>query len=175
MQLSSTCSLRITMRLLAALLLLILPLADDHTGASAVTLCGDGAPASFEGTAYFLPGMEGMGVMALATAPLDGSSWAHDGAPFSYVELVAFNALAEGTVEVGGGARVTVYHWDDHDDGPTISAMAEGGTLTLESVAEAAVSGSLSAALTQYDDEGNERVVTVEATFSAVPGNVPSP
>lgn len=163
------------MRLLAALLLFVLPFADDHTGSSVVTLAGDGAPASFEGTAYFIPGMEGMGVMALATAPLDGSSWAHGGEPFSYIEVVVFEALAEGTVQVGGGARVTVYHWDDHDASPTFVAMADSGTLTLTSVADGTVSGSLSAALTQFDDAGNERVVTVEATFSAVPGDVPSP
>ncbi|MEM6785123.1 MAG: hypothetical protein AAF624_15490 [Bacteroidota bacterium] len=163
------------MRLLALLLLLVSPFADDHTGSSAVTLGGDGAPPSFEGTAYFIPGMEGMGVMALATASLDGSSWAHNDEPFSYVEVVAFDALAEGTVEVGGGARVTVYHWDTHDGGPAFFAMAESGTLTLTGVADDAVSGSFSATLTQYDDAGNENVVTIEATFSAVPGNVPSP
>ncbi|MEM6784097.1 MAG: hypothetical protein AAF624_10250 [Bacteroidota bacterium] len=163
------------MRLLAFLLLLALPFTDDHTGSSSVTLSGDGAPASFEGTAYFIPGMEGMGVMALATAPLDGSSWAHNDEPFSYVEVVAFDALAEGTVEVGGGARVTVYHWGDHEAGPAFFAMADSGTLTLTSVADDAVSGALSATLTQYDEAGNEQTVTLEATFGAVPGNVPSP
>ncbi|MEM9997825.1 MAG: hypothetical protein AAF809_09000, partial [Bacteroidota bacterium] len=144
-------------------------------GISAVTLTGDTAPASFEGTAYFVPGMEGMGVMALASAPLDGSSWAHEGAPFSYVEVVAFDTPTEGTIEVGSGARVTVYHWDDHDAGPAFFAMADSGTLTLTDVSADAVTGTLSAALTTYDDEGNASPVTVEAMFSAVPGNVPSP
>lgn len=162
------------MRLLAALALLpLLVLAD---GTASVSVSGSDALSFDSGHAYFLS-MDGFGVLALATSPLVDGSWDREGEPFGYVEVRVYGGIEEGTIDfatgrmvVGSGAAVTVQHWPA--DGPVDEGyFAQSGTLTFESVTDSLAVGTLTAAL--QADDGTE--ATLEATFRAVPGNIPPP
>ena len=162
------------MRLLA--LLVLAPLLSLTGGHASVTVSGSNALSFSDGHAYVLS-MDGFGVLALATAPLVDGAWDRESQPFGYVEVRVYGGIEEGTIEfatnkmvVGSGAAVTVQHWPA--DGPVDEGYrAQSGTLTFESVTESRTTGTLSASL--LADDGTE--ATLDATFEAVPGNIPPP
>lgn len=161
------------MRLLAlAALLPLFALADGH---ASVTV-SDHEHLSFEdGHAYFMA-FDGFGVMALATAPLSGGTWAHGDSAFTYVEVRVFEGIHEGEIALGGGANLTVQHWPaagTEADGP--SFFTESGTLTFTEVSDSLAVGTISAELLGYADDGTESRAALEASFRALPGNIRAP
>lgn len=156
------------MRLLAFLTLL--PFLALPDGSASVTVSDHEALTFADGHAYVLA-MDGFGVMALTTAPLVDGAWAREGEPFGYVEVRVFGGIEEGRTVVGEGTAVTVQHWPA--DGPTDAAYhATSGTLTFESVTDSLTTGTLTATL---QDLENDTAATLEATFRALPGNIPPP
>ena len=152
-----------------------LPLTD---GTATVTV-SDAPALSFEDGAAYVMALDGFGVIALATAPLEGGTWAvPDDAPFVYVEARVYGGVAEGSVPLGSGASVTVQRWEaggGADDGAPVYLDPEG-TLTLASVTDSLVTGTIEASMTRLDlGTGDESAATLRATFEAVPGQIPPP
>lgn len=165
------------MRLILLLSLLVLTALSPRGGTASVSVEGDPGVTFDDGHAYVLR-MDGFGVLALATAPLEGGSWAvPDGAPFATVEVRVFGGIREGEVALGDGASVVPMRWGPGgapaDDAPTY--VGADGTLTIASVTDSRVTGTMAGTLLRVDADGADTRVRFEATFEAVPGQIPPP
>jgi hypothetical protein len=158
-------------------LLLAFALLPSPDGAASVTVDGDPAVTFDDGHAYVLR-MDGFGVLALATAPLEGGVWAvPNDAPFAYVEVRVFGGVREGEVALGDDASVVPMRWGPGgaqvDDAPAY--VDSGGTLTFTAVTDSLVTGTMEGTLTRFDADGTETQAPFEASFRAVPGQIPPP
>ncbi|PAP78115.1 hypothetical protein [Rubrivirga marina] len=159
---------------LLLLALSLLPVAD---GTASVMIDGDPAASFDDGHAYVLA-LDGFGVFALATAPLDGGSWAvPDDTPFAYVEVRVFGGIHEGEVALGDGASVVPMRWGPGgtqvEDAPAY--VDSEGTLAFASVTDSLVTGTMAGTLTRFDADGTETRAPFDASFRAVPGQIPPP
>lgn len=156
-------------------LLAVLSLAD---GTATVTV-SDAPALSFEDGDAYVMDLGGFGVLALATAPLVDGQWAiPDDSAFVYVELRVYAGIAEGEIPFGEGSSLTVQRWEpggaSDDDVPVY--LDPAGTLSLTSVTDSLVTGTVDATLTRLDPtSGAESEATLAASFRAVPGRIPPP
>ena len=116
-------------------------------------------------------------MLALASSRLVDGSWdVPDDAPFAYVELRLFDGIREGTQT--DPRSLALYAWGPGgaplDDRPThdVTELA----VTLAAVSEARVGGTVTARVAVLGDAGGVlETRTFEASFEAVPGDIPPP